>query len=87
MKNKKKPDSGSGGVQYVDVDSTKEEIKDSLVRLADTIESIHILKRFPKIKQIGNGFIGCMFCKFKGGNHPLCNDKNNQDRQLLIEHK
>lgn len=87
LKNKKKPESGCGGVQNVEVNSTNEEIYESLESLARTVESIHINKRFPKIKHTGNEFIGCMFCKFKGGRHPLCNNNNNQDKQLLLENK
>jgi ATP-dependent helicase/DNAse subunit B len=87
LKNKKKPESGTGGIQYVSVDSTKDEIFDSLYQLSETIESIHILKKFPKIKHTGNEFLGCMFCSLKGGKHPLCNSMENQDKQLLIEHK
>lgn len=88
LKNKKKPDSGTGGVQYVDIDSTKDEIYESLQRLAETVESIHINKRFPKIKDVpGKEFLGCMFCKFKGGRHPLCNNNPNQDRQILLDNK
>lgn len=87
LKDKKKSDSGCGGIQYVEVNSTNEEIYDSLQKLADTIESIHINKRFPKVKHFGNEFLGCMFCKFKGGKHPLCNNNKNQDKQLLLENK
>lgn len=87
LKNKKKPESGTGGIQYVEVDSTKDEIYESLEKLAETVESIHINKKFPKIKHTGNEFLGCMFCKFKGGRHPLCNNNKNQDRQLLSENK
>lgn len=87
LKNKNKPKSGTGGIQYVSVDSTKEEIFDSLYQLSETIESIHILKKFPKIKHTGNAFLGCMFCSLKGGKHPLCNGMENQDKQLLLEHK
>jgi len=87
LKNKKKPESGCGGVQNVEINSSKEEIMESLEKLADTIQSIHLIKRFPKIKHTGNEFLGCMFCKFKGGKHPLCNNDKNQDRQLLLEHK
>jgi hypothetical protein len=28
-----------------------------------------------------------MFCKFKGGRHPLCNNDPNQDKQILLENK
>lgn len=87
LKNKKKPESGCGGIQNVEVNSTKEEIFESLESLARTVESIHINKSFPKVKNTGNEFLGCMFCQFKGGKHPMCNSNNNQDRQLLLEHK
>lgn len=87
LKNKKKPESGCGGIQNVEVNSTNEEMYESLESLARTVESIHINKRFPKIKHIGNEFLGCMFCKLKGGRHPLCNNNNNQDKQLLLENK
>lgn len=87
LKDKKNPESGTGGIQNVCVDSTQEEILESLQLLADTVEGIHINKRFPKIKHTGNEFVGCMFCKFKGGRHPMCNDNRNQDKQLLLEHK
>lgn len=88
LKNKKKPESGSGGIQYVKVESTKEEIYESLEKLADTVKNIHITRRFKKIKDIpGKEFFGCMFCKLKGGRHPLCNNNKNQDRQLMLENK
>jgi len=88
LKNKKKPDSGTGGVQYVTVNSTKDEIYESLEKLADTVNKIHITRRFQKIKDVpGKEFLGCMFCKFKGGRHPLCNSNKNQDRQLMLENK
>jgi ATP-dependent helicase/DNAse subunit B len=66
---------------------TKEEVYESLQNLATTIESIHINKRFSKIKHNGNEFFGCMFCSLKGGKHPLCNSNKNQDKQLMLEHK
>ncbi len=87
LKNKNNTDSGCGGIQYVEIDSTNDEIYESLQKLADTIENIHLNKRFPKIKHTGNEFLGCMFCKFKGGKHPMCNGSTNQDKQLLFEHK
>lgn len=87
LKDKGDADSGCGGIQHIDVGSTNDEIFESLKKLADTIESIHILKKFPKIKHMGNEFLGCMFCKFKGGKHPMCNSNTNQDKKLLIEHK
>lgn len=87
LKNKKNSESGCGGIQNVELDSTKEEIFESLEKLAKTVESIHINKKFPKVKNSGNGFIGCMFCKFKGGKHPMCNNNIKQYKQLLLEYK
>lgn len=88
LKNKKKPESGVGEIQNVEINSTKEEIYESLEKLAETIKSIHIDKKFPKIKHVhGKAFVGCMFCKLKGGNHPLCNNDKNQDKQLLLNNK
>jgi len=88
LKNKKKPESGCGEIQNVEVNSTKEEIYESLEMLADSMESIHINRKFPKIKHTPKKeFLGCMFCKLKGGNHPLCNNDKNQDKHLLLEHK
>lgn len=87
LKNKKISESGCGGVQYVEVESTNDEIYDSLQKLSNTIESIHITKFFPKIKHTGNSFVGCMFCKFKGGKHPMCNNSIKQGKQLLLAHK
>lgn len=87
LKYKNKPESGCGGIQYVEVNSNNDEIFESLQKLSETLESIHINKRFPKIKHTGNEFLGCMFCKFKGGRHPLCNNNQKQDRQILLENK
>jgi len=87
LNNKKNSNYGCGEIQNVEINSTKEEIYQSLESLARTIESIHINKKFPKVKHTGNEFIGCMFCKFKGGRHPLCNNNKNQDKQLLLENK
>lgn len=87
LNKKDNPDSGCGGIQNVEIESTNEEIFESLHKLGDTIQSIHIDRRFPKIKHTGNGFVGCMFCRFKGGKHPMCNSDANQDKQLLLENK
>lgn len=87
MKDKRKPKLGTGGIQTVKVSSTETEIFYSLEMLADTIKKIHIDKSFSKIKHVGNEFYGCMFCKFKKGRHPLCNDDTNQHRELLNDNK
>ena len=62
-------------------------IWDIAERLAETIRKIHIENEFPKVKIFGSEKMGCMFCKFKGGVHPLCNSKYNQYAELLKEHK
>jgi len=87
LKNKKKPESGCGGIQHVQVNSTNSEIFESIKSLAATVESIHISKFFPKKKHNGNEFFECMFCKFKGGRHPMCNDSKGQGKQMLIDNK
>jgi len=87
LKNKKKEGSGCGGIQSVEIKSTKEEVFNSLVKLSETIESIHIKKFFPKVKDIGNVFLGCMFCRFKGNKHPMCNNDKNQYKDFLNKNK
>lgn len=87
LNNKKKPTGGFGELQVVDINSSEEEIFFSLKKLAETIRKIHIENIFPKIKIIGNEKKSCMFCKFKGGIHPLCNSKYNQYVELLNNRK
>lgn len=87
LKNKKNPNSGFGGIQVVDINSTKEEIFESIRNLSDTLRKIHLLKEFPKVKITGNERFGCMFCDLKGGCHPLCNSKYNQYVELLEQYK
>jgi hypothetical protein len=85
--NKKKPSGGFGKVQIVDINSTEDEIMESLITLGDTMRKIHIEKIFPKVKITGNERWSCMFCKFKGGVHPFCNSKYNQYIELLKTNK
>jgi hypothetical protein len=84
---KKDKTKGFGEIQIVDVNSTESEIFDSLKKLGNTMKSIHIEKVFPKVKITGNERYHCMFCKFKGGVHPLCNSKYNQYVELLKENQ
>jgi hypothetical protein len=77
--------SGFGKLQPVDINSTNEEIKLSLKKLANTIKRIHVEHDFFKIKHTGSEKMGCMFCKFKGGSHTLCNTSMNQYVVLLKE--
>lgn len=86
LTDKKNPKSFSGALQQVDIDSTLEEIKASLEKLAKSIRSIHIEKKFPKIKHT-MGYKGCVFCPLKGGRHPLCNSSETQYKTILKEHK
>jgi hypothetical protein len=86
LTDKKNPRSYPGRIQEVDVESTIEEIKGSLEKLALTIKMIHIDKHFPKIKNI-SGVGGCIFCPLKGGKHPLCNSNDKQYKTILKEHK
>ena len=85
--NKKNTSKGFGDIQIVDINSTEKEIFDSLTKLGDTLKNIHVEKIFPKVKFTGNEKFNCMFCKYKGGVHPLCNSKYNQYVELLQENK
>lgn len=100
LADKKNPKKGFGDIQEVPMTSTQSEIRDAMTLVAKTIRSIHIEKRFPKAKFVlderGNQVLSegvpkvnekaCMFCKYKGGKHPLCNSNFHQDRTLLMEH-
>ena len=86
LQNKKDPNSGYGEIQEVDINSSPEEVMISLNKLAKAMRAIHIQKAFPKVKIIGGERWGCMFCKFKGNTHPLCNSKYNQYVELLEQH-
>jgi hypothetical protein len=90
LENKKKPDGDFGKPQFVPIISTFEEIKYSLITLANAIKTIHIEKKFDKIKhtmkQAEFKHPGCLFCKYKGGKNPLCNSNVDQGRNLLKEH-
>lgn len=85
LNDKKNISKGFGAIQIVDVNSTEEEIFESLTKLGQTVKNIHVEKAFPKVKFTGNERVGCMFCKYKGGIHPLCNSKYNQYVELLQE--
>lgn len=85
--NKKKPDGGYGDIQIVDINSTKEEIFESLCQLGHVLKNIHVEKIFPKVKFTGNERFNCMFCKYKGGQHPLCNSKYNQYVELILNNQ
>ena len=86
LRNKKDPTSTPGDIQYVDINSTNDEIKTSLEQLAITVRMIHIDKKFPKIKHIASTS-GCIFCPLKGGGHPLCNNSEAQYKSILKEYK
>ncbi len=92
LKNKKAPKGGFGELQRVDINSTEDEMKFSLIKLATAVKNIHILKEFKKSKyETGpNGesrVNDCFFCKFKNNVHPLCNRDDEQYKNLLQEHK
>lgn len=86
LRDKKDPKSFPGKIQEVSIVATNEEIKTSLIKLAETIKMIHIDKHFPKIKQT-SGVSGCFFCPLKGGKHPLCDSSRRQDKSILKQHK
>jgi len=87
LKNKKKPDRGFGKPQNVPINSTEYQIQESLKLLAHTVKSIHLEEDFPKIKVIGDEKKGCRFCKYKEGDHPLCNSNPNQYKSILAENR
>jgi hypothetical protein len=87
LKKKKDPNSYPGNIQNVDINSSEEEIKYSLEKLAKSMRMIHIEKKFPKIKFTLGERVGCMFCPLKGGKHPMCDSSDKQHKRLLIEHK
>ncbi len=101
LADKKNPKKGYGELQEVSMTSAQSEVRDALELVAKTIKSIHLDKKFPKAKfvldeygRIQNDKSGrplvddkpCMFCKLKGGKHPLCNSNIDQDQTLLAEH-
>jgi hypothetical protein len=87
LRKKKDPSSYPGNIQTVDINSSEDEIKYSLEKLAKSIRMIHIEKRFPKVKFTMGERMGCMFCPLKGGKHPMCDSSDRQHRKLLIEYK
>jgi len=86
LKNKKKPEGGYGEVQLVTLDSSKAVMKAALNKLTDSMRSIHGDRYFPKVKHYGNERFGCMFCAYKGGNHPLCDGTFVQAEKLLKQY-
>jgi hypothetical protein len=87
LRKKKDPSSYPGNIQTVDINSSEDEIKYSLEKLAKSIRMIHIEKSFPKVKFTMGERMGCMFCPLKGGKHPMCDSSDRQHRKLLIEYK
>lgn len=83
---KKNPYAGFGEIQMVPINSTEDEIKFSLNKLAETVKKIHMLNLFEKSK-IVHPKNNCFFCKFKDNAHPLCNKDAMQYRQLMEENK
>lgn len=101
LADKKNPKKGFGEIQEVTMTSAQSEVREALELMAKTIRSIHIDRKFkkakfildakgnPKLDQYGEPMTNekaCMFCKFKGGKHPLCNSNFDQDASLLLEH-
>ena len=100
LADRRDPKKGFGDIQEVPMSSTQSEIKSAMELVARSIKSIHIDRRFVKAKFVlddngvptkdrnGNVVINdksCMFCKYKGGKHPLCNSNFYQDQELLRE--
>jgi len=86
LRNKKKPDGGFGEIQKVPIESSKDIMKKALIRLTNTMRSIHGDKYFPKVKHYGNERFGCMFCSYKGGKHPLCDHSFTQVDKILKQY-
>jgi hypothetical protein len=87
LRKKKDPNSYPGNIQTVDINSSEDEIKYSLEKLAKSIRMIHIEKKFPKVKFTMSERMGCMLCPLKGGKHPMCDSSDKQHKKLLIEYK
>ena len=87
LRKKKDPSSYPGNIQTVDINSSEDEIKYSLEKLAKSIRMIHVEKKFPKVKFTMSERMGCMFCPLKGGKHPMCDSSDKQHKKLLIEYK
>ena len=89
--NKKNASKGYGVPQYVPIESSLDEIEYSLTMLANSVKGIHIDNYFPKVKKTNPELIwkhpGCIFCKYKGNKHLLCNNSDTQSKKLLLEHK
>lgn len=86
LKDKKKPNGDFGKIQIVDIDSTEEEIFESLNKIGEVLKKIYVEKVFPKAKFLKNEMSSCFFCELKGGNH-LCDKDYNQYVKLIIENK
>ncbi len=88
--NKKDPNSGFGKPQYVPINSSFDDIEKALLLLANAVRGIHIENYFPKVKdtnpELKFKHPGCLFCKYKGNKHVLCNSNQKQYQQMLIEH-
>lgn len=90
LQDKKNPEY-YGMPQYVPIVSTNEEIEQSLKILATAVKGIHIDNVFVKIKSLDpkleRKHPGCLFCKYKGGFHMLCNKNPEQYKIFLKENK
>ncbi len=87
LKNKKQPKKGFGELQSVFIESTYEEIFESIKLLAESMKKIHIENVFEKIKMKNPAYLACMFCPFRGGSHPLCDSNPTQYIKILKDNK
>ena len=84
LKSKKLPELGFGSLQPVEIYSNLEDIEKSIIKVAETVKSIHLDKKFTKIKLTGSKS-GCFFCAHKN-NPTLCSNDPDQYLSLLKEH-
>lgn len=83
LKSKKAPSLGFGEIQTVEIFSDENDIKKSILKVAQTIKDIHINQSFTKAKLIGQTN-NCRFCPFKQ-NKFYCNDSDKQYLNFLEE--
>lgn len=84
LKNKKDPKLGMGEIQPVEIYSDENDIKESILKVASTLKSIHIDNVFLKAKLNGREK-NCRFCPFKN-NAFYCNDSQTQYLSLLEQY-
>lgn len=85
LKNKKYPEMGLGELQSVEIYSNQNDIKESILNVAEVIRKIHIENKFEKAK-LNDQKKNCFFCPFKD-NTFYCNNGVSQSKDLLKENR